>query len=322
MVSIMVPYVVGLGSLNYDYIYIVDKFAAGDHQVVIEDSMGSPGGSAANSIFGLSLLGIRTGFIGTLGDDPEGRLIISEMSKIGIDTSFIECSKDAITSQVLVFVDRYGERAMYTLPGAGKELTIGNSEIDYINDSGFVIISAIPGDQAFNKFVDLVSKLNKNVKLVFLPGGLYSKRGLDELKPIFQRTYLLVMNRRELEYMTNTGSDYRAGIEKLLGYDVKNIVITAGSQGCMVQAGNEYYQVPIKKLQKEQVVDSTGAGDAFTAGMIFGLLSGKPFYDAAICGNLAGRACIQALGARAGLLTISKIENEFNVYLKEISNGK
>ena len=81
--------VVGIGSLNYDYIYQVGSLAHGDSQVVVTNTHGAPGGSAANSIYWLSKLGATTGFIGAVGSDREGEQILEHMEETGTDISRI-----------------------------------------------------------------------------------------------------------------------------------------------------------------------------------------------------------------------------------------
>jgi sugar/nucleoside kinase (ribokinase family) len=76
--------------------------------------------------------------------------------------------------------------------------------------------------------------------------------------------------------------------------------------------------IPTPKLPSDKIVDSTGAGDAFAAGFIFGILHGKSLSHAALCGNLTARAAVQALGAQVGLLNKDELMREVEKYSKEI----
>jgi ribokinase len=303
--------VIGLGSLNYDYIYIVDSLAHGDQQVVIKHTHSSPGGSAANTIYALARLGIKTGFVGAVGDDNDGREIFSHMASVGIDTMHVKKLTDIPTSKVLIFVDSKGERAMYSLPGANVELQVNYQDIEYLKSCKYVVLSAIPGHESMDKLIQIVNKIHKDTKLVFLPGGLFSSLGLDTLKPIIKRSYFTILNRKELNILTNCKNKYIDGLSKLSKIGSTNVVVTAGKDGAIVYSNGQSLNVPTPILADDKVVDSTGTGDAFTAGFLYGALERKKMQEAAFYGNLAARACIRVVGARAGLLDQTALEEDF-----------
>jgi ribokinase len=102
----------------------------------------------------------------------------------------------------------------------------------------------------------------------------------------------------------------------------KIVAVTLGEDGCIICERNSSTIIPTPKLPPEKIVDSTGAGDAFAAGFIFGMLQRKPMADAALCGNLAARSCIQVLGARGGILNKKELLKNFNKFSKEIVYDK
>ena len=312
--------VIGIGSLNYDYTYQVDALAHGDQQVVINNTFGSPGGSAANSIFVLGRLGVKTGFFGAVGTDPEGEEIIEQMVQVGIDITSVKRVSDQATGQVLVFVDRSGERAMYSLPGANVKLTINDIDIDYLRNSKYLIISAIPGKQALNMLIRTIEQLSssQSPQIIFMPGALYSSLGLKVIKPIIEKTYILVLNRREFKLLVNSNSSSVVDMQKLTKIGCTNVVITAGKDGCVLKSNGSFIKIPTPELSPNLIIDSTGAGDAFTAGLIYGLVIGKSFQVSCFMGNLLARNCLQALGARSGSINKVKLENEFKRFSKEI----
>ncbi len=312
---------VGIGSLNYDYIHMVYSLAHGDQQVVVQSTHGNPGGSAANTIFALSRLGMKTGFIGPVGNDVEGQNILKNMAEEGIDITMIKMLKGTNTAKVLVFVDRTGERAMYSLPGANLESHFGESEIGYVNKSKYLILSAIPGDRSLTKQIALMKQISEKVKLVFLPGGLYSGLGITAIRTILKHTNILVLNRTELKKLTNMGEDYNLGMARLLKIGCLNVVLTTGKDGCVIKTPDTLETIPTPHLDPEKIVDTTGAGDAFAAGLVYGLLTGKSLFHSSFYGNILARNCIQFLGSRTGLLTKQELETEFVKFSKEILNG-
>jgi ribokinase len=302
----------GLGSLNYDYIYQVDSFATGDHQVIIDGESGQPGGSAANTIYALAKLGISTGFLGAVGADFEGEQILTHMHDSGIDTSRIRTYSGYGTSKVIIYVDSTGERAMYSLPGVNTIYRLSEEDLDQLNQSKFVIISAIPGKEQLEYIIEIVAQIYKNVNIVFMPGALYSKLGFDDLKEIIKKTHTIILNRRELKDIS--GYEYQEGAKWLLEKGCKNIAVTLSPEGSFITSSEMDLLVPTVKIPADKVIDSTGAGDAFTAGLVFGYLNQKPLNLAALYGNLLASACIQSLGARAGLINKDELEERFNKF--------
>jgi ribokinase len=115
---------IGCGALNLDRLYKVPRITTGDEEIHIQDMKEEPGGSAANTIYALSKLGIGCGFVGAIGDDSEGQLLISSLNQVGVDTSRIKTKKGERTGMVIGIVDKKGERSLYISPGANNLLSL------------------------------------------------------------------------------------------------------------------------------------------------------------------------------------------------------
>ena len=100
--------VVGLGALNMDYIYQVERILEYGETAVAKESISSPGGSAANTIYGLSKLGVKTGALGILGDDTEGGIMQQDFEKVGADTSRLYASITPVNSFRVVLNEYFG----------------------------------------------------------------------------------------------------------------------------------------------------------------------------------------------------------------------
>jgi ribokinase len=142
----------------------------------------------------------------------------------------------------------------------------------------------------------MIEALPQTVKLSFDPGELYARKGAI-LEPIIEKTFVLMPNLNELELLTKM-ADYRKGAEVLLKKGVRIVAVKLGGKGCYVTDGKENHNVEPFKVK---VVDTTGAGDAFCAGFIYGLISGKSLYECGRLGNFAASRCIMKMGARPGL---------------------
>jgi ribokinase len=131
----------------------------------------------------------------------------------------------------------------------------------------------------------------------FDPGALYARLGFARLEPIIGRVFVIMPNFRELKFLTGK-TDYRVGAEFLLEKGVKMVAVKLGSKGCYVTDGKESHLIESFKVK---VVDTTGAGDAFCAGFLYGLAKDKNLHDCGRIGNFVASRCIMEMGARAGL---------------------
>ena len=286
--------VVGFGALNYDLLYNVEKIAAPGEEVAVKEAWESPGGSAANTIFGLARLGFKTGFIGCVGDDNFGRVILDNFSGEGVDISSIKISGGK-TGTAISLIDKSGERTLYVYSGANDELSAGDVSLDYVTDAKFLHLTSMVNEKQFELQKQLVEKI-EGVKVSFAPGEFYAEKGLDNLKPIIERSYVMFLNRREIEMLT--GRDYSEGSREFIDAGVEVVAVTLGKDGCFVSSEKDSYLV---NAERRNVVDATGAGDAFACGFLSGLLTSKPLHECGKLGNAAAGGCIEKFGARAGL---------------------
>ncbi len=285
--------VVGIGALNYDRLYMVKKIAGGGEEEKVHSVVEAPGGSAANTVAGLSRLGARTGFIGVAGTDREGDFILDDMKREGVDTAGIKRAKGT-TGTIIGFVDRRGERALYAHPGVNDALEINKRRVEYARSARYLHLSSFVGDKSRSAQKRLLKEL-KGPRITFAPGMLYTKK-FHSIKSIIKRSSAVFLNREEIGLLT--GRDYQDGAAELVGVGAKIVAVTLGSKGCYV--ADEDGARPIK-ARPSRAVDTTGAGDAFAAGFLYGLLEGKDIKFCAKIGNWTASRCIARAGARDGL---------------------
>lgn len=288
--------VVGFGALNFDRLFKVEKIAERGTEVNVIDEMGSPGGSAANTIYGLAKLGIDSGFVGAIGDDSEGEEIIEEFKEVRVDTSKISVFDGVRTGIVIGFVDDVGERALYVSPGANNEIGVKNVDMDFLENSKIVHMSSFVGDKQFVIQKEICRSLGDKVTLSLCPGALYARRGMEQLESMLKSSHLVFLNRGEIEELT--GKSYMGGSRDLLGLGCRIVAVTLGEKGCYVLDEEGEYMVP---AQAKEAVDTTGAGDSFATGFLYGFLNGKSPEQCGRIGNMVSSKCIMAIGARACL---------------------
>ena len=316
--------VLGLGALNIDHLYQVERILD-DGEAVVNESSLSPGGSAANTIYGLAKLRVNTGFAGVIGGDIEGKKLLRDFQKIGVDTAQIRVKRRAKTGSVVCLSDSSGRRSLYVLPGANNLLTMDDLDLGYINQARMLHLSSFADERQFKVSLELITRLDSSVKVSFAPGALYAARGLKALAPILARTYVLFLNQSEIRQLT--GEDVTVGAENCLKQGCQVVAVTLGkgtswktviATSYIRDAQNEYIVEPGNK-KMISALDATGAGDAFAAGFLYGLLNSKGLEECGRLGDIAARFSITRTGARQGLPTLKKLSQQYRqLYDKEL----
>lgn len=289
--------VVGFGALNVDKLFRVNRIAKAEEESFIESVTETCGGSAANTTVALSRLGRKVGFIGKVGCDQEGELHLNEFCREEVDVNGVTRAKEGNSGLVMGFVDREGARALYINSGVNDTITIDDVNVDYVSQAQFLHLTSFVGEKPFQTQKKLLEVLPESVKVSFDPGALYARKGFAELESLIEQTYVLMPNVGELKLLTGE-ADYRKGADFLLNKGVKIVAVKLGSKGCYVTDGSERQLVEALKVA---VVDTTGAGDAFCAGFLYGLLKGKGLVECGRLGNFVASRCVTAMGARTCL---------------------
>jgi ribokinase len=294
--------VIGLGALNVDKFFLVEHIAKGDDESSVIDFSEACGGSAANTAVGLARLKLRAGYIGKVARDREGQLLLNDFKKEKVDTGGIVIAKNGRSGVVMCFVDKKGERAMYIDAGANSTITLEEMKFEYANNTVFMHVSSFVGESAFQVQKKMITSLSKDVKVSFDPGDLYASKGLAVLKSIIERSHVVFPNKHELKLLT--GEDYEKGAQTLLKEGAHTVAVKLGPKGCYVTDGREKHLIPSYPVK---VVDTTGAGDAFCAGFLYGLVKNKNLRQCGKIGNFIASKCIEKVGARTGLPYLAEL---------------
>jgi len=315
--------VVGLGALNIDHMYRVERILD-DGEAVVNEAKSFPGGSAANTIYGLAKLGVNTGYTGVVGGDAEGKILLQDFQKVGVDTSQIRGKHGVRTGSVLCLSDRLSRRSLYVVPGANSLLTIDDLDLTYINQAKWLHLSSFADDRQFKVLFELMDKLASSVKLSFAPGVLHAIKELAILRPILNRTHLLFVNQREIRHLTGEG--VIAGAESCLKQGCRMVVVTLGKgmtlelghrtviAVCYIRDAENEYAIEPSSQDIISEVDATGAGDAFAAGFLYGLLKGKRLNECGCLGDIVARFSLTKLGAREGFPTLIELTQHYHEF--------
>lgn len=310
--------VIGFGALNYDRLYIVDEVPKAGDEIVIKRKEEDAGGSAANTIVGLARLGLKTGFIGIIGFDDEGRWVMNSFEKDKVDTRGVSITSESRTGLAIGFVNANGERTLSICPGANNSLEITDINLGYAQKAKFIHLSSFVGDKQFDQQVQLVTRLSQEdseIKFSFTPGMIYVRKGLDQLNPILERSYILFFSENEIELLT--GLEYKVACNALRKKGAKIVAVTLGVKGCYVSDENESMFIGVSR-PPQRVVDTTGAGDAFAAGFLYGLIRNESLRQCAAYGNSLASESVMKYGARKGLAYSISNFKHYQVSLLEL----
>lgn len=296
--------VVGFGALNVDRLFRVDRIAAAEEESIATGFVETCGGSAANTVVGLARLGCRVGFIGKVAGDREGRMLTEELRKEGVNTSCIAVAKHGRSGTVMGFVDGKGERALYIDPGVNDEIEFNKTRKKYASQTEFLHLTSFVGEKSFRTQEKIVETLPESIRVSFDPGALYARKGFAALRMMFRKTYVALPNAGELELLTGK-AEYRKGAEVLLNEGVQVVAVKLGCRGCYIATRKEERLVEPVKVR---AVDTTGAGDAFNAGFLYGLIRRKNVYECGRIGNFVASRCIMKMGSRTALPTIADLK--------------
>jgi ribokinase len=288
---------IGFGALNVDKLFSVNRIASAEEESAITGHEESCGGSAANSMVALARLGCKVSFIGKVGADREGRMLLQSFCEEGVDTTMVTRARHGRSGTAIGFVDRRGQRALYIDPGVNDEIEFDELSTELASRTKFLHLTSFVGEKSLQVQEKLLKALPERVRVSFDPGIIYARLGLKKLKPIIKRTFVVMPNSIELRLLTGE-ADYRKAAESLLNVGVGLVAIKLGAKGCYVSDGKERHLIQAYRVR---VVDTTGAGDAFSAGFLYGLIKNKTILNCGKIGNLVASKCIMRVGARAGL---------------------
>jgi len=295
--------VVGIGSCAIDYFAIVPRLLGPDEKINANRLEIHAGGVTGNNLTQVARLGASAGWLGLIGDDESGRLITKAFEEDGLDISGIEVVKGEQSSLTWIPVDAQGERCIYMFPNVNGKLSpeqvrtrfapqIRKAKHFHTEASQLPLPPVREGmDIAREAGVRVIFDLDvapsyfAQAKLGTEKDLIASLQLVDVLKPCKAAA-------REITSET----DYEKIAVKLLALGPKVVAVTMGAEGSLIASAGSVAHVPAFKVN---VVDSTGAGDAFMGGLSYGLLQGWDHRRVGLFANACAALCCTKVGARA-----------------------
>ena len=259
--------VVTVGHVLADIRFMVDEFIGPDEEGVILEQSRGVGGSAANVAIGVRRLGLSSAIIAKVGFDSFGRIAVDELMKEGVDISGLKVSFSS-TGFTIVIIDNKGQICLYGYKGASEELEPCDINVDIIEKTKYVHIASLRLDTS----IEAARKAKEHGKMVsWDPGRVQSKAGLQKLRDLIKHVDIVLANEEEVRDITGE-ADYKKAAEVIGELGPRLVVVKRGARGAYVLSKKECLEVP--PLKPPKIVDTTGAGDAFAAGLLVGLARG------------------------------------------------
>jgi len=295
--------VVGIGSCTVDYFAIVPRLLGPEEKINAERMEIHAGGVTANNLTQVARLGASTGWLGLIGDDENGRIIQKAFSDDGMDLSGIEIVKGEHSSLTWIPVDSVGERCIYMFPNITGKIScyqVDNRFAPHIKKAKHFHTEAsqlpiVPVKEGMR-----IAK-EANVRVLFdldVSPSFFAQSNLgtqEELTASLKLVDVLKPCKAAARELTGE-TDYERIADKLLNLGPSLIAITLGADGCLIASRKQKVRVP---AFRPDVVDTTGAGDAFMGGLSYALLQGWDQQRVGIFANACAALCCTRVGARA-----------------------
>jgi sugar/nucleoside kinase (ribokinase family) len=295
--------VVGIGSCTVDYFAIVPRLLGPEEKINATRMEIHAGGVTANNLTQVARLGASAGWLGLIGDDENGRIIQKAFTGDGMDLSGIEVVKGEHSSLTWIPVDVAGERCIYMFPNVTGKISVHQiltRFAQHIQGAKHFHTEAsqlpiAPVKQAMHLAHDA------SVRVLFdldVAPSFFAQANLgtqDELCSALRLADVLKPCKAAAREMTGE-ADYEKIAKSMLGLGPKIVALTLGVDGCIIASSGKITHIPALKVE---VVDTTGAGDAFMGGLSFGLLQGWDLERVGLFANACAALCCTKVGARA-----------------------
>jgi sugar/nucleoside kinase (ribokinase family) len=262
------------------------------------------GGSAANTIHGLAMLGVDTGFIGSIGKDVTGDFFESDMKRAGVSTMLFR--RNTITGTAVALISRDSERTFATHLGAARELNAGDLKPALFNGYDILYLEGyLIYDMPLVETACTIAKKKKMKISLDLSSYNVVEANLDRFKKIVE-DYVDIVFANEDEARAFTGLVPDKALRQLSD-NSEIAVIKVGADGSWLKKGEEIIKVGSLPVR---CMDTTGAGDLYASGFLYGIAKGLDLEKCGILGSLMAGKVIEIVGARMNKRKFTEIRKE------------
>lgn len=289
----------GLGTLAADVILMLDALPQKDSFCMVHHTEMQPGGSGTNAVVQAARLGSRCAYLGTVGDDAEGRLVRSSLEEEGVDASHVYVRPGERTTRTEIAVDRRGDKCIFLImEDAFFKLRLNPDDRALIRDAKVFFTDLLPGWAAMSGVREAFYGDQKIAVSLEVGLGLFAEMGVTEgqIRESLGAAHLVVPCRDAVRDLTGTDDPVRAA-EKMRDYCDGAIVMTRGEEGSWAfMPDGGIFHTPAYEVE---TVDTTGAGDSFMGALMHAyLVREEPIEKALQFASACAALTCTGLGAR------------------------
>jgi len=266
-----------------------------------------PGGKGSNQAVAAARLGAEVYFVGCVGEDYFGEIARNNFIKEKINIDYLKISNKQHTGMALILVDdKTAENMIVVAPGANMEVDVPLVEKakDIIINADVVLLQLEIPVETVEYTIKLVNKFSKAISILNpAPGKKLEKK-------VWEKVYLITPNRSELELITNrkitTIKEAEEAALEVISAKVKNVVVTLGKEGALVVNSKNSTHVPPFEVD---IVDTTGAGDAFNGGLAIAISEGKDLVESTKFANAVAALNVTKIGTAPAMPYRKEVED-------------
>jgi sugar/nucleoside kinase (ribokinase family) len=254
------------------------------------------GGSAANTVYGISQLGGRAGFCGKVANDRLGALYATHMRQSGV--VFNEKPEQGMTGTCVVLISKDAQRTMLTCMGVSSEIGYEDVDEELLKHSSYLYLEGylFESERTIQTLLQAVAVARKNgVRIAMTASDAFCiDRHRDLFLQLIQNDVdLLFANAREARALSSTDNN-EAALRVLSGW-CGNVALTDGEHGSLVSFNGEVMKITPNRVS---VADTTGAGDAYAAGLLYGITSGRTVRESGMIASFFSARIVTQIGPR------------------------
>jgi len=286
-------------AINKDAMNLIEEDRADLLTKASVNALETSGGSGANTIAGIASFGGKAAYIGKVADDRLGKVFKTDMAAVGVPFETVPLSNGAATARSIIFVTPDGKRSMNTYLGASVEFSPDDVDRGTVETGGILYLEGYLFDKeaakaAFVHAAELAHAAGRKVSLT-LSDSFCVDRHRDSFRQLIRtQVDILFANEEELLSLYET-RDFDAAVDQLRA-DTGLAAITRSEKGSVVIGDGDPIAVAAEPVS--EVVDTTGAGDQYAAGFLFGVARGLPLATCARLGHIAAAEVISHYGPR------------------------
>jgi sugar/nucleoside kinase (ribokinase family) len=286
----------------------VEAIPPGQGSARLTEIKATAAGTAAEPAVALAKLGASVRVIGALGDDLLGDIVTAAMARHGVETAGLVRKKGVQTSATILPIRPNGERPALHVPGATRLFSRADIDLEHIRGSRALLIGA-PDALAGMTGEELaeVARAARDHGALVAVDVLHPGRpqDLERLAPLLGQADWFLPNADQLLALTGRAS-LAGAMDDIVALGTRGVAVTLGADGCLVATRQDPVAMALPAI-KVDVVDTTGCGDGFTAGMLAGLLLSASPEDAAWLGVACGSLVATGLGSDAGIESLGQV---------------